>query len=355
MSIGRWAMKLPPSDGAGPGPAEVSDAGLEGPQADAVCRLVIVTPVFEDWESFTRLLREIDQVLDGHSVRCRVLAVDDGSTRVLQEDQIASCALSNIEAVEILRLVCNLGHQRAIAVGLVAAAKSNGCDAVVVMDCDGEDRPDDLPQLLRSFREGPDRIAVAQRIRRSEGLGFRAFYLLYKLMFRMLTGKEISFGNYCLIPASVLKRTTFMPETWNHLASALTRSRLPLGKIGTSRGQRYAGRSNMNMVSLIIHGLSALSVYSDVAFVRMLLSALGLAGLTVLGIGAALGIRLFSDLAIPGWTTDIIGSLLIVLLQAVMLLFGVAFLLLHSRSSPSTIPALIAEDYIWTRTVVFAK
>ena len=355
MSIGRWPMELPPSDAASRGPAEASDAGPDGRQTDAVCRLVIVTPVFEDWDSFTRLIREIDQVLDQRRVRCRIVAVDDGSTTMLQEEQIAGCALSNIEAVEILRLVCNLGHQRAIAVGLVAAAKSGGCDAVVVMDCDGEDRPDDLPRLLQCFREAPDRIAVARRVKRSEGLGFRAFYLIYKLMFRLLTGKAISFGNYCLIPASVLNRTTFMPETWNNLASALTRSRLPLQQIGTNRGQRYAGRSKMNTVSLIVHGLSALSVYSDVAFVRMLLSALALAGLTVLGIGTAVGIKFFSDLAIPGWTTDVVGSLLIVLLQAVMLLFGVAFLLLNSRSSPSSIPALIAEDYIWMRTVVFAK
>jgi len=348
-------MELPPSDVAGSGTVVASDAAPDSPQTDAVRRLVVVTPVFEDWDSFTRLVGEIDQALTGCNVRCRILAVDDGSTTMLQKDRIADCDLTHIEAVEILRLVCNLGHQRAIAVGLVAAAKGGDCDAVVVMDCDGEDRPHDLPQLLRCFHEKPDRIAVAHRAKRSEGLAFRAFYLLYKLMFRLLTGKAISFGNYCLIPASVLNRTTFMPETWNNLASALTRSRLPLQKIDTNRGTRYAGRSKMNMVSLVVHGLSALSVYSDVAFVRMLLSALGLAALTLLGIAIAIGVRFVTDLAIPGWTTNVVGSLLIVLLQAVMLLFGVAFLLLNSRSSVSSIPALIAEDYIWTREVVLAK
>jgi hypothetical protein len=65
---------------------------------------------------------------------------------------------ANLEGVEILRLICNLGHQRAIAVGLGEVAQRHAYDAVIVMGCDGEDRPCDVVRMINAHRE--DRTAI---------------------------------------------------------------------------------------------------------------------------------------------------------------------------------------------------
>jgi hypothetical protein len=111
----------------------------------------------------------------------------------------------------------------------------------------------------------------------------------------------------------------------------------------------------MNFVSLVLHGLSAVSVYSDVAFARVLLFSLVLTLVAVVGIVAAVIIRLATVLAIPGWTTTVVGILSIVFLQALILSAAAVFLLLSNRSHASVIPVRIAPDYVTSSNVLFAR
>ena len=310
-------------------------------------RIAIVSPVYNDWESFRELVRRIDAVAGAlTAVRLDIIAVDDGSTTPLPASFLADVAFERVERVDALRLACNLGHQRAIALGLVEVDERARYSAAVVMDSDGEDRPEDLPELLAAWRANAGHIVVARRARRSEGPLFRAAYVMYKLLFRLLTGKPIAFGNFCVLPAAQVSRLVAMPEIWNNLAAAIMRSRIPLHHRPTNRGMRYAGRTKMSTVGLLIHGLSAVSVYSDIAFTRVLILAFGFAALALCGIAVVTGIRLFTDLAIPGWASYMVGSLLIVLMQTLMLSAAAVFLLLTYRSMPSIVPRRMAEEYV---------
>ncbi|MGH6990798.1 MAG: hypothetical protein ACREE3_12955, partial [Stellaceae bacterium] len=94
------------------------------------------------------------------------------------------------------------------------------------------------------------------------------------------------------------------------------------------------------------HGLSAFSVYSDIVLVRLMIGMLAIAGLTSIGLAVAVGIQLFTDLAVPGWTTTVFGSLGIVLVQSLIFSVISAFLLLNSRSVKPIIPAIDAPDFI---------
>ena len=108
----------------------------------------------------------------------------------------------------------------------------------------------------------------------------------------------------------------------------------------------------MNFVSLITHGLSAVSVYSDVAFVRILLFSVVLILMAAVGIGIALAIRFLTDLAVPGWTTTVVGTLSVVLLQTLMLSTLAVFLVLNGRSQASIIPADVASRLVRTTDVL---
>jgi hypothetical protein len=314
--------------------------------------LALVVPVYNDFVSFKQLCQEMDRLLADWSADLSVIAIDDGSLQ--PTGPIAfDPPLTNIRRVCLTRLLSNLGHQRAIAIGLLEAAKQGGFDAVMVADGDGEDRPADMGRLIAEHLAHPDAIIVARRSKRSEGLRFRAFYLVYKTMFQAFTGKRIDFGNFVLLPKAVLARLVHMPETWNHLAAAILRSGLPRRAVGCPRGRRYAGVSSMNIVTLLIHGLSALSVFSDVVFARMLMASCAITVLAIVMATTATVIRLASNLAVPGWATSVVGISGIILLQAILFSMVACLTMLRSRSVVAFVPSVHAQIFIGERLILF--
>ena len=312
---------------------------------------VILLPVFNDWASLAQLLPRLDSALAAHFLTVDVLVVDDGSTEE-PRDELDTRSFAALRRIDVLRLRRNLGHQRAIAIGLAYVEDCLQAGAVVVMDGDGEDDPADVPRLLeRLDEEGNGKIVFAERARRSESRGLGFFYMLFKLLHVFLTGKGVRVGNFSAIPRQRLTSLVVVAEIWNHYAAAVFRSRQPYCMIPTFRSRRLCGSSSMNFVSLVTHGLSAISVYSDVVGVRLLVMSIVLAFLTLGGIVGAVVVRLATDLAIPGWASFTVGILLILFVQAVMAAFVFSFAILGSRHGTTFLPR---RDYsffigsIWT-------
>ena len=323
-------------------------AKLEGsaPAEQRVRHIAIVTPVLDDWACFAALLEEIAAEYGGSGVRFEVIAVDDGSADPFDPDTLSLSSEGCIARVQLLPLALNLGHQRAIAVGLCSVADRDDLDAVVVMDSDGEDRPADIAALLAAGRDQPDRVILARRTRRSESLLFRLCYRAYKAAFRALTGRPISFGNFSLLPMAAVRRLVHMPELWNNLAACVMRSRLKFVTVPIARGRRYHGASRMNLVGLIVHGLSALSVHIDTVFVRVLLGCGLICAISLIGIVAVTVIRFATDFAIPGWASTMVGDLLIILMQMIVLMVAASLMMLAGRSARPIIPIADARQFI---------
>lgn len=315
--------------------------------------LAIVVPVLDDWPSFARVVAGIAEHLTATGVAVHICGIDDGSLAPFEPDAISLPADSCVASIEIVRLALNLGHQRAIAVGLSALADSPDFDAVLVMDGDGEDRPSDIPALLAAGSAHPEAIILAGRARRSEPAAFRIWYRVYQLIFHLLTGQTIRFGNFSLLPMRAVRRLVYMPELWNHLAASIMRSRLPHIEVPTDRGYRFAGESHMNLVALIIHGLSALSVQTDMIFVRVLLAAVAIAVVDGIGIAIVTAIRFGTDLAIPGWATTAVGDLLIILLLTLVVVVAATLTMLAGRSHRPIVPIVDAPQFIAERVRVF--
>jgi polyisoprenyl-phosphate glycosyltransferase len=311
--------------------------------------VALVTPVLDDWASFAALIGEISNEFTGWDVRFQVCAIDDGSVNAVDLHSIVLPPDTCIAQIEVVHLALNLGHQRAIAVGLCEIVDSEEIDAAIVMDCDGEDRPIEIGALLAVASEYPGQIVLAQRTKRSERLRFRLGYFLYKLLFRIMTGRTINFGNFSLLPMPAIRRLVHMPELWNHLAASVIRSRFPYRTVPTVRGNRYQGKSSMNLVSLIVHGLSAMSVHIDLIFVRVLLGLSPIALLSTVGIAAVTAIRLFTNLATPGWATTVTGDLLIILFQIFVIVMAVSLMMLAGRSNRPIIPISEYDHYIAKR------
>jgi hypothetical protein len=304
--------------------------------------LVLLLPCLDDWEALGLLLPRIDAALAKQGARARVLLVDDASTRPAPEE-LAHARLDAVAEVDVLRLRRNLGHQRAIAVGLAWIDAHLPCRAVAVMDADGEDAPEDLPHLLERFEEsGGRRVVFAARTRRTESALFRLLYLLYRAVHRLTTGIAVRAGNFSVLPAALLHRLVVVSDLWNHYAAAVYKAGLPFELVPTQRGRRLAGRSRMSAVALVIHGLSAISVFGDRFGVRLLAAA----GALILLATAALATALFASLStgapIPGAVALGAGLLLVILIQTFVAALVLTFVILAARDGSGTIPA---RDY----------
>lgn len=306
--------------------------------------LSILTPVYNDWESLALLLRELNELAVQNDLRLHVIAVDDGST--LPPPALDLRGLEGIAAFDIVLLARNLGHQRAIAMGLATLNSMDISKPIIVMDGDGEDQPPDILNLLVEHDKNPGEIIFAQRAKRSEGQLFRVFYIFFKVFFWLLTGRHITFGNFCLIPAEQLRRVAHLQELWNHFAAGIMHSGLRWRTIPTSRGKRFAGVSSMNLIALVLHGLSAISVYIEVVYVRLLSFSFALMLLDMLAFLVLIYIRFGTSLAIPGWATNVTVGLTVVMVQAILFLALLSFVVLSYRSAKMFIPAVDYKDYL---------
>jgi polyisoprenyl-phosphate glycosyltransferase len=270
----------------------------------------ILCPVYFDVASFRILKQRVLDVLAdcGPEHRIRFVVADDSAG--------ADPEIEDLRADHEIHVVTppfNLGHQRCIVHALRILLRDVGTDDLIVtMDGDGEDRPEDLPALLAPLRDprGRARLVLAKRTTRQESRAFRFSYVAFKLAFRVLTGTTLATGNFAAFSASWARTALLHPYFDLAYSSTLvTFSEAVL--VPSPRGTRYEGRSRMTSSRLVMHGIRLFMPFLDRVAVRSLLA---FAATLVAGIAAAIviiAVRLFTDLAIPGWATY---SLLLVLL-----------------------------------------
>jgi len=307
--------------------------------------VAFVIPVFNDWQSAREVVQQIRDLAPQIDRAVTIYLVDDGSTEPAPGDLIAG-ARSSSSQVQIIELFTNVGHQRAIAIGLAEVDRLDGFESVIVMDGDGEDRVPEVQRLITAHQEQPQAVIVAKRGKRREPFPFKPFYGLYQRLFRVFTGRSLDFGNFTLLPASALTRIVHSPDLWNHYPATLMRSRVPIHRVRVDRGTRYFGESRMNFVSLVNHGLSAIAVFVDVVFVRLLVVALALLGVAIAAGLGVLIVRIVSGVNIPAWATIAVGLTALAVVQILALLVITAFQQLASRSRVADPPAVRAESFV---------
>lgn len=305
--------------------------------------IICLTPVYNDWESFETLTNELEQVQEILHLNLKIIAINDGSTEI-----VSNSIIENYQNLEIKNLKINVGHQRAIGIGLqYIYNEEQNYDYVVVMDSDGEDNPKQIVELLNKARqENSRKIIFAQRRKRTESSVFRIGYFFYKSIFKFLTGQVINFGNYSIIPKELLSKVVHQGNLWNHYSGGIIQAKIPYDKILLDRGKRYKGQSKMNFNSLVLHGLSSISVYFDLLSVRILkLSLLGI-GFCLVAVFCILYQKLFTDTAIPGWASSLILIISSIILQLFSVTLIVLLLQLSSRKNIQVPNTNVYKDFI---------
>jgi len=295
-------------------------------------RLLVLIPIFEDWAAAGLLLADLDRALGDRNLRAAVWLVDDGSMAPAPRS-LGARPYQALESISVLALRRNLGHQRAIAIGLAAAHVQFRPTAVVVMDGDGEDAPDDVPRLVDALRaNGGVTIVFAERMRRTESAMFKAFYAAYRWGHLLLTGIAVRVGNFSIVPAVQLDRIVVVSELWNHYSAAVFQAKLPHETIPANRRPRLTGESRMRFTDLVLHGLRALSVYSELIGVRLLVFTVVMAAVLTVVFLTVLGLST-SPAAVA-----VTGLIALLLCQTLASTVAFVFLVLHGRSQPLFIP-----------------
>lgn len=306
--------------------------------------VTVVMPVYDDWATVVTLLQRLDDEFERRGIKGDVLLVDDGSTEAAPSHISRLRAIRSLTVLELRR---NLGHQRALCVALTHAHATGVQGPLIIMDADGEDDPADVARLLDEYARREGRVAVfAARAKRAERLLFRTLYRGYQLLHRLLVGRGVRVGNFSVLPPSFLDTLTVSSDLWNHYAATVFRAKLPVALLSVDRAQRIGGHSRMSLADLALHGLSAMSVYSDIIGVRMLFASAALIVLALVGFAGAVVAGLGMNMAVTQPAVSAATLLVVVLLQLLLLSLVFCFILLRGRSGTGFLPLRDCQYFI---------
>ena len=228
-------------------------------------KIKILIPVYNDWETLIKLLDEINKVIeDIKNVEFDCMIVNDASTTKPPDIKVPK----NIKKIEIFNMKQNRGHARCNAFGLRYLSKKDDFDHLIVMDGDGEDRPEEIKYLVNQALEEQEVSVVAKRVKRSEGPIFQILYEIHKLITLLFTGNQVNFGNYsCLTKKDVITLSQ-QESLWSSFSGTVKKSILRLNTINSTRGLRYFGPSKMSLLNLGIHSFSIIAVFKSQVFLR---------------------------------------------------------------------------------------
>ncbi len=266
--------------------------------------LAIIAPCLNESGALVPFLSELDRVLARTDSSCVIVLVDDGSLDDTRTKALGFLPSSANVRLELIALPYTMGHQEAIYQGLLYAG-STSAEHFIVMDADGEDDPSAIVELA-SIRDAS--VVFVARGKRSESVGFQLGYGLYRLLFRLVAGRPIRFGNYSMIDRRVLGAV--LDRSFVHYAAFLSRQNVPTKVIVRDRRRRLDGRSKMGLDDLGMHALKSLIEYSDRLLALFLKAFLYLSVVFLLSVITIVCIKLFTDLAIPGWASTLSATLL---------------------------------------------
>ena len=228
----------------------------------------ILLPVYNDWDSVFKLLKEIDAQLEGWEADISVVIINDAST---EERPVNTSLLKNLKSIHVINMRENRGHARCNAAGLKYINENEDFDYVIVMDGDGEDRPSEFGALLCKGYENPDKVITADRVKRSEGLFFKFCYATHKFLTFIFTGKSIKFGNYSCLPKFAVNMMTNEAATWSSFSGSLAKTIKNRESVPSTRGERYFGPSKMSFINLLKHSLSIIAVFKTTLLIRSII------------------------------------------------------------------------------------
>ncbi len=245
-------------------------------------KIIILIPIFNDWESLQKLIIEIDKNINGlNNILFECFIINDASS--INQPKLKKP--ENINKLKVLNMKKNRGHARCNAFGIRYIFQKENFDYLILMDGDGEDRPEEIKSFIEKISDDPNVSVVAKRVKRSEGEFFKFLYLMHKAITYFFTGKKINFGNYSCLTKIDVGKISSEASLWSSYSGTIKKYLINFNSISSVRGKRYFGPSQMSLFKLIIHSFSIIAVFKFQVLLRVILLIIALFYLkTYLGI-----------------------------------------------------------------------
>ena len=231
-------------------------------------KITILISIYNDWQSVFKLLENIDSQIIDLEVEVSILIINDASTELKPE---INFHINNLKSVQVINMKKNRGHARCNAAGLKYINEKEDFDYSIIMDGDGEDRPEELKLLIEKSNKFPETVITADRVKRSEGFFFKFCYLVHKYLTFLFAGQSIKFGNFSCLPKSAVNRMVVDSATWSSFSGSLSKTIKDRRSISSIRGIRYFGPSKMNFINLLKHSLSIIAVFKITVLIRSII------------------------------------------------------------------------------------
>jgi glycosyltransferase involved in cell wall biosynthesis len=193
------------------GAGKLRRSGTDSPpqlrMSDRPSKISVIIPCFNEEEVLPELFRRVTAAADAWSCDWDVLCINDGSRDGTWAALEAQHRLDpRWKAVSFAR---NFGHQTAVSAGLFYAEG----DAVIVMDADLQDPPEQLGSFLAKWREGYQVVYAIRESRKEGPLKRAAYWAFYRVFSRMVSFPvPLDSGDFCLMDRRVVDLIKSMPE-----------------------------------------------------------------------------------------------------------------------------------------------
>ena len=260
--------------------------------------LTVTAPIFNEAELVSELVRRVVESCRPLGIPFELLLINDGSTdgTLSQLFEISR----DVPELRVATLFRNFGHMPAVAAG-ISLAKGK---AVVVMDGDLQDPPELIPNFYAQWKGGSD-VVYGLRSRRREFFLQRWATSVFYWCLRRMTRTDIpaQVGTFCLMDRRIVDVLLRMPERDRYFAGLRAWIGGKQSFVSYDRPARRMGRSRVGVRGLFHLARTGLISFSKVPLRYASLFSLGF-GLILFLIGlTAVLIRLFTNLAVPGWAT----------------------------------------------------
>jgi glycosyltransferase involved in cell wall biosynthesis len=266
--------------------------------------LSVVVPVFGCYPCLRHLHQRLIASLDGLRADYEIIFVDDRSNdgswgeieRLVAEDV-------SVRGVLLSR---NFGQHAAITAGLQHARG----DWAVVMDCDLQDPPEDVPRLYAKACEGHD-IVFGRRQHKPTGPVRRLMGRLYFRGIRVLGGARLDgqYGNFSIVSRKVIEAFLALEDQDRHYVMILTWLGFDATMVNYEPASRYSGRSSYSLPRLMKHALDGVFFQTTVLLRWIVYAGFLLAGAGALLAAYLIGARVAGEVY-PGWTSIVVAVLL---------------------------------------------
>lgn len=229
-------------------------------------KYIIITPTYNDWKSLDRLITRIGKIKKKVPGIFEIIIINDHSNikKRLKKKYI------NIKSIKIINLKKNLGSQKAIYIGLQYIKKKKIKSIITVMDSDGEDDPNKIPDLLKLAKKNKDFMIIANRSRRTENPLLKFLNLLRLCLTFIITGKYLNFGNYSSFHSNSLKKILKNSNLGLAYSAGITKNFNKFIKFPIDKKERLYGNSKVSFTFLLSHSINIITVFKNEVFFRSL-------------------------------------------------------------------------------------